>query len=106
MAIFTWLAKLFAQFSKKRQDACSANPGINALLDVIRLVAEASKGTAVILGTGANPLAALVTVGTLFPDILKVLAEYGEIPCEIEAMKPENFETLLTAVMADFGLGS
>lgn len=94
-------AVLSSVFSKKK---CSVDPGIDAILAVIRLCAKASRGTALTAASGGNPLALVLSYGVLLPDLFKILAEYDDIPCELASLTHEKYDRLLNTVTLEFGL--
>ncbi len=98
MAFFDWLIRLF-----QPKAVCSAKPGTDALMAVIRLTVAAGRNTVAFLATGALPVGAVLAYGSLLPDVVKVLTEYQDIPCELSALTPAGYATLLETVVAEFG---
>lgn len=87
-----------------RPGRCTVDPGVDGLLAVIRITAKLGKGVAVFL-SGRPALAVLLTLGgSIVPDLIKLLEEYSDIPCEVQALTPERYAELLAAVAEEFGL--
>lgn len=95
-----WFKKVFIP----RPGRCDVDPGVDGLLAVIRITAKLGKGVAVFL-SGRPALAILLTLGgSIVPDLIKLLEEYSDIPCEVDALTPERYAELLAAVAEEFGL--
>lgn len=94
-----WLKRVFP-----RKEECEADPGIDALLTVIRIVAKVGRGVAV-LHSGVAALPVLIALGgSAIPDIIRLIHEYDDIPCELSALNAESYGLLLKAVMDEFKL--
>lgn len=97
--IIDWFKRVFP-----RKEECEPDPGIDALLTVIRIVAKVGRGVA-ILHTGVAALPMLIALGgSAVPDIIKLIQEYEDIPCELSALNGESYALLLKAVMDEFKL--
>jgi hypothetical protein len=100
-SFFNWLKKRF-KIRWKSLDECGEDPGIDALLAIIRLVAKVSKGT-LGMATPVGVIATALTYSTILPDLIKLMNEYDDIPCEIAALKPESYIKILEAIVREFG---
>ena len=97
-----WLKKTFPN-----NRTCSTDAGTEALLAVIRVVAKVSRGTiAAVKGGGMSPLAIVMVLGSVAPDLVQLIGEYEDIPCELASLNGEDYETLLKCIMFEFGFGS
>lgn len=101
MVFFDWLKKRF-KFRWKSPEECGPDPGVDALLAIVRLVAKVSKG-AFVFATPGGVLATAMTYSSILPDLIKLMNEYDDIPCEIAALKPQDYVKILEAIVREFG---
>lgn len=101
MQFYEWL-KARLKFRWKK-DCGEDDPGVDAILAVVRLIARLAK-SAPTWATGPVPV--MMSVGSLLPDLLRLLDEYDDIPCEIAALTPERYYQIIAVVIAEFGFNS
>lgn len=89
----------------RNPEECPADPGIDVLLAVIRITARITRNTSAVLVANVSPAALLFAYGVLIPDLYRLIMDYEDLPCEIAALTPERYMRLLTAVVAEFGMG-
>ena len=100
MNAFTeWLKKTFPP----KNHVCDKDPGIDALLIVIRLVSKVSKTSLAAVKGSITPVAVAMAVGGLIPDVAKLISEYDDIPCELKSLEAGDYEELVKAIMLEFG---
>lgn len=91
-------------FSKSR--TCPVEPGTDVILAVIRIVVKTGKGAALFAvagGPGLFPILLRMSNGSLIKDIITVIKDYDEIPCELAALHASDYATLVQTVMDEFG---
>ncbi len=84
---------------------CPPDPGIDALLAVVRIVARLMKSAAAISSTHATSVA-LMSLASLLPDLLKIMEEYDDIPCEVQMLNEENYARMLAELATEFGFSA
>lgn len=102
MTFSDWFKRTF----NKEPRNCSADPGIDALLIVIRLVSKVSQTTFAVVKGSVSPIAVLLAVGSLVPDVARLITEYEDLPCELRSLDPKDYEALIKAIMVEFGFDS
>lgn len=86
------------------KEHCDRDPGVDALMAVIRIVAKVGKGVAIFQAGGSALPVLLALGGSAIPDIIKLMQEYDDIPCEVGALNADSYALLLRTVMEEFGL--
>jgi len=100
-SILNWLLKVFP---KPRIEDCTKDPGLDAIIAVIKLTAKFASGSVKIGATGGSPVSLLFNYGWLLWDVVQVINKLPDIPCEISMLKSEKYDELVDAVIFEFGI--
>lgn len=90
----------------KSNKVCSINPGVDSLFAVIKVLAKMSAMPTIIAGAAANPALAVVALGVLIPNLIKIVNEFDDIPCELAALTDDKIAELVGLISLEFGLNT
>lgn len=77
---------------------------LSALKDAIKMLADFGLDTRELVKDGPGLIGAMMDYKNLVADLSALIPEIGDIPSEAKALTPEDYVSLVSALVADLGL--